>query len=106
MNMHIIRRIINLGHSKAIIIPKSWMDFYKEKTGQEIKSVAIEVDRQLIIEPYVKSKKSRVAKMSEAKIQRNPPHLILSFSRGKGRFADMADSAVAIQKYFTLKATH
>ena len=52
--MPIIRKIIEVGKtSKAVIIPKSWLEFYEKQEGQAIKSVAIEVNRVLKIEPIL-----------------------------------------------------
>jgi len=51
--MPIIRKIINFGTCKAITLPISWLRFFEKELGTQIKYVAIEVDKKLIIEPYV-----------------------------------------------------
>jgi len=51
--MPIIRKIIPLGNSEVVSIPRSWLRFYEKQTGQEINEVTVEVNRKLIIEPYV-----------------------------------------------------
>jgi len=57
--MPIIRKIIQVGTSRAISIPKSWLDYYERETGVEIKEVAMEVNRILTITPILKKKKER-----------------------------------------------
>lgn len=52
----IIRKVLEVGNSKCIAIPKSWFKFIENETGQEVKEVAIVVNRKLTIEPYFKRK--------------------------------------------------
>jgi len=54
--MPIIRKVIELGNSKAICIPKSWFEYYEKETGQKIDEVSIEVNRELKILPYTPKK--------------------------------------------------
>jgi hypothetical protein len=56
--MPIVRKIIQVGKtSKAVIIPKSWLEYYEEQQGKPIETVAIEVNRVLKIEPILSKKK-------------------------------------------------
>jgi len=52
-----IRKIIQVGTSRAISIPKTWLDYYEKKAGVEIKEVAMEVNRVLTIKPIIPKKK-------------------------------------------------
>ena len=53
--MPIIRKVLDVGPtSKAVVLPKSWLEFYENKTGQKILEVAIEVNGKLTITPYFK----------------------------------------------------
>lgn len=54
--MPIIRKIIQIGNSRAITLPKSWLEFSETEIGEEIKAVAIEVDKVLTISPILKQK--------------------------------------------------
>lgn len=54
--MPIIRKVVEIGNSKAIFIPKSWFEFYEEETGEKMERVAIEVNRVLTITPLHKKK--------------------------------------------------
>jgi len=54
--MPIIRKVIEIGNSKAVCIPKSWFEYYEKEMGEQIKEVAIEVDRVLRITPILKKK--------------------------------------------------
>jgi len=56
--MPIIRKVIKVGNSKAVCIPKSWFEYYERETGEKIEEVAIEVNRILKIMPLLKSKVS------------------------------------------------
>ena len=55
--MPITRKIIAVGKtSRAVIIPKSWLEFFEKEAGQPIENVAIEVNRVLKISPILPSK--------------------------------------------------
>ena len=55
--MPIIRKVMNLRTSKAICLPKSWLEFFEKETGSRITEVAIEVDHTLTITPIFQKKK-------------------------------------------------
>lgn len=58
--MPIIRKIIDVGKtSRAVIIPKSWLEYFEEEQGQSIEEVTIEVNRVLKIAPILLKKASR-----------------------------------------------
>lgn len=59
METPIIRKIINLGTSKGITLPASWLKNYEEEAGQQIDSVAIEVDGVLKVQPVIKKSKRK-----------------------------------------------
>jgi antitoxin component of MazEF toxin-antitoxin module len=59
--MPIIRKILKVGNSKAVSLPKSWLEFYERDNGLEIKEVAIEVDKVLIITPILPKKEASAA---------------------------------------------
>jgi antitoxin component of MazEF toxin-antitoxin module len=54
--MPIIRKILRVGNSKAVSIPKSWLEFYERDGGFVITEVAIEVDKVLTITPILPRK--------------------------------------------------
>jgi len=49
--MPIIRSVIDLGNSKAVTIPKSWITNAEEKTGRKIIALAMEVDGTITMQP-------------------------------------------------------
>jgi hypothetical protein len=49
--MPLIQKIIQVGDSKAITIPKSWLEFYERQTGESIKEVSVEITDRLVIFP-------------------------------------------------------
>ncbi|MGA3289753.1 MAG: hypothetical protein ABSD42_05895 [Candidatus Bathyarchaeia archaeon] len=50
--MPIIRKIIQVGGSKAVSLPKSWLDFLENEYGK-IEAVKMEVNGKIIIEPIL-----------------------------------------------------
>jgi len=58
--MPIIRKVLAVGNSKAVTIPKTWLEFYEKETGEKIEKVAIEVNRVLKIEPFLPQQKKEV----------------------------------------------
>lgn len=54
--MPIIRKIMNLKTSKAVCLPKSWVEYYEREAGCKITEVAIEVNRVLTITPILSKK--------------------------------------------------
>jgi len=51
--MPIIRKLIQVGTSKAITIPKSWLEYFKIHEGIEITEVAVEINKILKIMPIL-----------------------------------------------------
>jgi antitoxin component of MazEF toxin-antitoxin module len=47
--MPLLRKIVQIGNSKAIVIPKQYFEFYKLQ-GKEIKQVGLEIGEKLTIE--------------------------------------------------------
>ena len=57
--MPIIRKILNVGDSKAITIPKSWLESAEENAGKKIIAIALEVDRVITISPVFERKSEK-----------------------------------------------
>jgi len=53
MEMPIIRKVITLKTSKAICIPKRWLEYYERRCGEEIREVLVEVNDVLKISPLL-----------------------------------------------------
>jgi len=50
----IVRKVIDVGKtSKAVILPKSWLDYYQNEKGRTIEQVTIEVNEVLRIAPFL-----------------------------------------------------
>jgi antitoxin component of MazEF toxin-antitoxin module len=58
----IIRKVIEVGNSKAVCIPKSWFEYYEKKTGQKVNEVSMEVNHELKIQPYLPRKEEEKSK--------------------------------------------
>jgi antitoxin component of MazEF toxin-antitoxin module len=50
----LIQKIIQVGDSRAVTIPKSWLVYYERQSGQRINEVAVEVNGKLTIRPILK----------------------------------------------------
>jgi len=57
--MPIIRKLIRIGRSRAITLPKGWLDYYEQQEGKKVEAVAIEVNRKLTIEPLLVEVKTK-----------------------------------------------
>jgi len=55
--MPIIRKIIQVGTSKAVSLPKSWLELIERETGKPVKEVAVEVNGVLTIKPILPKEK-------------------------------------------------
>jgi hypothetical protein len=53
VNIPLVRKIIEVGTSKAVTIPKDWLEYYEKEYGRPIEEVAIEVDEVLKIYPLI-----------------------------------------------------
>jgi len=58
--MPIIRKVMELNMSRAICLPKSWLEYAENENGSKVTHVAIEVDRVLTISPIFPTKKKKV----------------------------------------------
>jgi hypothetical protein len=66
--MPIIRKIIQAGRtSQAVILPKSWLEFYEKEAGCKITEVAIEVDSILKVSPMLPKKEDCTNSEGETK---------------------------------------
>ena len=54
MKMPIIRKIISIGGSHGITIPKDWLEWIERTEGKKITEVTIEVNGILKIAPIIK----------------------------------------------------
>jgi hypothetical protein len=57
--MPLIRKIIEVGTSRAVTIPKDWLEFYEKQFGKPIEEVAIEVNEVLKIMPLIPKEKRK-----------------------------------------------
>ena len=57
--MPLIRKIIVVGGSKAVTIPKDWLEYYEKEFGKPIENVAVEVNEVLKIMPLIPKEKRK-----------------------------------------------
>ena len=50
------RKIITLGGSKVVAIPKDWLKYWEAKFGCEIREVTVKTDGSIIIKPKIEGK--------------------------------------------------
>ena len=48
--MALLRKLITIGDSKAVVIPHDYLEYYKNK-GRIIKKVGMEINENIVIEP-------------------------------------------------------
>ena len=51
--MPIIRKVMPIGGSEGITLPKSWLDWIQRTTGQKITEVYLEVNGKITITPIL-----------------------------------------------------
>ena len=56
--MPLIQKVIQVGDSRAVTIPKSWLTYYERQSGQCIKEVSLEVNGTLVIRPIIERNRS------------------------------------------------
>jgi len=55
--MPLVKPLTKLGVSRAVILPKSWLEYHEDKMGHIIDTVHMEVDGCLKITPAPQRKK-------------------------------------------------
>jgi bifunctional DNA-binding transcriptional regulator/antitoxin component of YhaV-PrlF toxin-antitoxin module len=53
--MPIIKKVMRMGRdgrSRAVILPKEWVEYLERRLGRPVEYVAIEIDGELRISPY------------------------------------------------------
>ena len=64
--MPIVRKLIGVGKtSKAVILPKGWLEFYEAESGKKIDAVTLEVNKVLIVAPLLREKPREEAGKTE-----------------------------------------
>jgi len=57
----LIRKIISIGNSKAVCLPKSWLDYYERELGEEITKVCVEMEGMILTIYPFEAKKKKVS---------------------------------------------
>ena len=57
--MPIIRKLIDVGRSKAVTIPKSWLEYSEKEAGKQIEALAMEINKVLTIKPIFAKEKPK-----------------------------------------------
>ena len=50
--MNLVRKVVAVGHSKAVIIPKGWLESEENRTGRKVEQVRLRINGSITIEPY------------------------------------------------------
>lgn len=51
-SMRIVKKILPVGGSKGIIIPKIWLDSIEAQTGNPVTKVILEINGSITIKPF------------------------------------------------------
>ncbi len=54
--MPIIRKLLEVGNSRSITLPKSWLENAEQEEGKKIIAVTMEVNGQITIAPVFEKK--------------------------------------------------
>jgi len=65
--MPVKRKVIIIGDSRGITIPKSWLELVEKQIGQRLEHVAMEIDSSLTIVPMVEGQVLKVIFTEENK---------------------------------------
>lgn len=49
--MPLLRKLIKLGNSRAVILPSDWLKYHELETGQEVQVILMEVNNVITITP-------------------------------------------------------
>ena len=72
--MPLLRKLIKVGNSRAVIIPPDWLRYHEDKTGQPVKIMLMEVNNIITLSPKKESKsESRESQGLEKGEQNNTP---------------------------------
>jgi len=55
--MPLVRKIIEVGDSRAVTLPSDWLKFAEEQAGRRITEVTMEVNGAITIKPLIRLKK-------------------------------------------------
>jgi antitoxin component of MazEF toxin-antitoxin module len=58
--MPIIRKLVKVGESKGITIPKSWIESAEGEAEKKIVAIALEVDKVITLSPVFQKEKEAV----------------------------------------------
>lgn len=47
--MPIRKKLVNLGCSRGLIIPKEWLNYYEKKSGKPVEAVLLELDKCITV---------------------------------------------------------
>jgi len=47
--MPLMRKLIKVGNSRAVVIPPDWLRYYEEQAGQPIQNILMEINNVIII---------------------------------------------------------
>ena len=56
--MTVLKRLININRSKAVVIPYEYFEYYRRK-GKEIHEVCLQLGKKIVIEPILEDCKQR-----------------------------------------------
>jgi hypothetical protein len=59
--MPIVRKLMDVGNSKSITLPKSWIENAEQQAGKKIIAIALEVNGKITLQP-VFSKESEASR--------------------------------------------
>lgn len=57
--MPLLRKLIKVGHSRAVVLPSDWLKNHELETGQELQAILMEVDNVITITPKLEKEEGK-----------------------------------------------
>jgi len=52
--MPLIRRVVQVGRAKAIILPSQWLQWVESESGEPLREVLLEIDSNIVVIPLIR----------------------------------------------------
>jgi antitoxin component of MazEF toxin-antitoxin module len=53
--IRIEKPVVRIGSSRAVILPKEWLDHHRDKNGREVERVEVHIGETILIRPLFDS---------------------------------------------------
>jgi antitoxin component of MazEF toxin-antitoxin module len=57
--MPLIRKVVQLGKGRAIILPSQWLQWVESESGEPLREVLLEIDNNIVVIPLIRKKEMK-----------------------------------------------